>query len=68
LRDSALPFPNSPLQDSLSSPAKAGDPVIAGISILVNAAEYWMPAFAGMTTEALRCPGMTELKTLHFGP
>src|SRR6266404_7985944 len=34
------------LQNSLSSPAKAGDPVNAGVSILINAAEY-CPAFAG---------------------
>jgi hypothetical protein len=30
----------------VSSPAKAGDPVTPG-----NAAEYWTPAFAGMTLE-----------------
>jgi hypothetical protein len=31
----------------LSSPAKAEDPVIAG------AAEYWIPAFAGMTLQGV---------------
>src|SRR5262249_48618010 len=31
---------------SVSSPAKAGDPVPPG-----DAAEYWIPAFAGMTQE-----------------
>jgi hypothetical protein len=34
--------PSSP-----SSPAKAGDPVNADVSILMNAAEYWMHRFRG---------------------
>jgi hypothetical protein len=28
-------------------PRKAGDPVNAGVSILINVAEYWMPRFRG---------------------
>jgi hypothetical protein len=41
------------LQNSPSSPAKAGDPVNAAVSILINAAEYWMPRFrGGMMMEA----------------
>jgi hypothetical protein len=30
-----------------SSPANAGDPVNADISILINVAEYWMPRLRG---------------------
>jgi hypothetical protein len=36
-----------------SSPAKAGDPVITGLSEEIEAWAYWMPAFAGMTNERL---------------
>jgi hypothetical protein len=40
---------------SLSSPAKAGDPVFQRRPCLSReAAAYWMPAFAGMTTEKTR--------------
>jgi hypothetical protein len=34
----------------LSSSAKADDPVRRGFSILADACDYWMPAFAGMTS------------------
>ena len=39
-------------------PAKAGIQYAAVLTILaVNALEYWIPAFAGMTPSVLRRPG-----------
>ncbi|MGD0850837.1 hypothetical protein [Bradyrhizobium sp.] len=40
-------FLDAPSQIPLSSPAKAGDPVNAGVTIPMNLAEYWMSRFRG---------------------
>jgi hypothetical protein len=47
----ARTMPSRPLfRDALyspSSPANAGDPVNADVSILINVAKYWMPRLRG---------------------
>ena len=52
-----------------SSSAKADDPVFRAGSIFLNASEYWMPAFAGMTAGRPRSSYLNAEKRLsnEFG-
>jgi hypothetical protein len=45
VRESIAAVRTAALHKKPSSPAKAGDPVITGVSV------YWFPAFAGMTPD-----------------
>ena len=47
-----------------SSPAKAGDPVFADVSDRIEAAAYWIPAFASMTVITVHHSGARLTRTM----